>query len=550
MSDKPQTASKNDGAEIRCTLDRRELLLAGAGLGGTALLSGAPVPANAQAAAPVRLSVGDPSEYDFVNPTELDPAGPIDLKVTRKLKTIGRQLVELRNYEVKDKTGDELVGPTIRLRPGPLDTAIHLNINLINELDPEFQPPPSDVNTPHGFNTTNLHTHGLHVSPSDPQDNVLRKISPGESWSYAFEIPVDHQPGTFWYHAHKHGSTAVQVGNAMAGALIIEGDVDDVPEIRATKDKNTERIFVFQQIPYVIDTTRPGAPATVDGFPQSADFNDRNTTVNGVPNPTIRVRAGQVQRWRLIHAGIQETLELTLQRSDRSEVAPFYPIAIDGISLAQPDQADEPINPNDTLPTLGPGNRMDVLVKLEEGTYELLNGSPINLQTGETVSTQPLATIVVSADRDDMALPTRRSMAGLQRPKDLNRDISIGQTVVFAQKTDDQGNSCEFSSVDCKQFGEGDPRKLELGATEKWTVSAERGNVHPFHIHVNPFQVVQIGDESINPGVWWDTIIVTPGKPVTFLTHYEDFTGMTVLHCHNLKHEDTGMMQLVEIFET
>ena len=86
-----------------------------------------------------------------------------------------------------------------------------------------------------GLDTTNLHTHGLHVSPgmagdsSFNSDNVLLKLEPGQSARYRFDIDEvrTHQPGTFWYHPHVHGSTAVQVVNGMAGALIIEGEVPE-----------------------------------------------------------------------------------------------------------------------------------------------------------------------------------------------------------------------------------------------------------------------------------------------------------------------------------
>src|SRR5258708_39789220 len=76
---------------------------------------------------------------------------------------------------------------------------------------------------PHELYITNLHTHGLHVSPAGNSDNVFREIPPGASFQYTFTIPPDHPSGTFWYHPHKHGSVAYQMANGMAGALIVEG---------------------------------------------------------------------------------------------------------------------------------------------------------------------------------------------------------------------------------------------------------------------------------------------------------------------------------------
>ena len=87
--------------------------------------------------------------------------------------------------------------------------------------------PPKSV-----FNTTNLHTHGLHVSPKCNSDNVFVDIQPGCGFSFEFKIPKSHPAGTYWYHPHVHGSTAVQVSSGAEGALIIRGDFDQVPPVR------------------------------------------------------------------------------------------------------------------------------------------------------------------------------------------------------------------------------------------------------------------------------------------------------------------------------
>ena len=104
-----------------------------------------------------------------------------------------------------------------------------------------------DPNEPHGPDITNLHTHGLHVSPKDPADNVFLELGPGDApHDFIFKIDEHHPCGTFWYHAHKHGSVAFQLASGMAGALIVEGDMDNVKEIHEAED----RLFVIQQINY------------------------------------------------------------------------------------------------------------------------------------------------------------------------------------------------------------------------------------------------------------------------------------------------------------
>src|SRR5260370_904019 len=87
---------------------------------------------------------------------------------------------------------------------------------------------------------TNLHTHGLHVSPAGNADNIDVCIKPQQEFTFEYTVPADHPSGTFWYHPHRHGSVAYQLSNGLAGALIVEGsrrdgiaDLEDVPEIAA-----------------------------------------------------------------------------------------------------------------------------------------------------------------------------------------------------------------------------------------------------------------------------------------------------------------------------
>ena len=99
-----------------------------------------------------------------------------------------------------------------------------VTITLVNTLGSENPGTPVE-NTFHSPNTTNLHIHGLDVSPT--QDDVFATNSPGGSLAYTYNIPSDHPSGSFWYHPHFHGSGAIQVGGGMAGAFIVldkEGD--------------------------------------------------------------------------------------------------------------------------------------------------------------------------------------------------------------------------------------------------------------------------------------------------------------------------------------
>ena len=123
------------------------------------------------------------------------------------------------------------------------------------------------------FNTINMHTHGLHVSPAGNSDNVLLNIAPQTEFPYEYNLPADHPAGTFWYHAHRHGSTAVQVASGASGVLIVEGnrpyapptpldphpiaDIDTVLHDAGGKPL-VEQLFLLQQIAYACFQNLPG----------------------------------------------------------------------------------------------------------------------------------------------------------------------------------------------------------------------------------------------------------------------------------------------------
>lgn len=423
-----------------------------------------------------------------------------------------------------------LTGPTLRVRPGD-----RLRILLINALPPNDPKTCRDYhghNGEHCVNTTNLHTHGLHVSPTGNSDNVLLTIKPGESVQYQIDIPDDHPAGTFWYHAHKHGAVAAQLREGMAGALIIEGDIDAVPEISIA----TERLFVLQQlrIPY-----------------NGGDNAQLPTSINGQVNPLIEMQAGEVQRWRFVHAGINETLNVHIVKCASatdtkcaSLAQPIYQIAADGITIGNLHTPTDSLSgrtiPNTLL--LQPGYRADILLRLEAGNYALVKKSVDAKRGLLQVAELPqfLARIAVDKTRKDMDFPRDAILAGLApfAPIETVDNPGKPRKITFNENGD-------FNDINGELFEPGRiDQTLELNATEEWHLASKEG-AHPFHIHVNPFQVV--GGDPDNPGFWKDTIIVPDDRRITIRSRYDVFTGKFVLHCHILDHEDRGMMQLVEI---
>ncbi|BCU78463.1 redoxin domain-containing protein [Luteolibacter sp. LG18] len=515
---------------------------------------------DAKLPAPQRGSLARQTLNGYTDPEEIRSHHGVltaELVATYARNFIGNDPVYLRSYN------GHLVGPTLRAKPG--DT---LRITVKNNLPP--QPWQKDsMNTLHDFNTTNLHTHGLHVSPNGVSDNVLLEIDPGATQEYEIKIPKDHTCGTYWYHAHRHGSTAGNVASGMSGALIIEGDLDEVPEVKAAK----ERVMVLNQIPYIYKNTLDdgnGGTITFD-FPEGiieeklagyifgpGDWETlgRYTTVNGVQLPVIRMAPGQVERWRIVDSGQREQIDLQITTPDGTTPGiPFHEIAVDGLALGKSVQKD--------VINLLPGYRSDVLVKAPEkpGEYVLVDQATASGIDGQGEPLKYIARIVVEGTPASMKLPVDNQLAQFRLPTLKDAKIDSPQSAVYGILPTTGG---VIFTIDGKAFDMDQAKELSLGNTDEWTVSVKNGGTintgHPFHIHVNPFEVFSIMGpkdpndpkspqvEQLTGGpIWRDTIWVPNNGTVKFRTKYTDFVGTFVQHCHILDHEDQGMMQLVDI---
>jgi FtsP/CotA-like multicopper oxidase with cupredoxin domain len=512
----------------------------GLGVGTALLLPNLPghVPVASAAATHDHEAVGD-SEGSlnftpgapFVEP-EVRKSANGELNTTLRMhyayKDIGGYRLYMRTYE------GNAPGPTLRLKPGDV-----LRIKLINDMPPNRDPTPVDHSLPHQFNTTNLHSHGLHVSPSGISDNVMRMMEPGQSYDIEIAIPIDHIPGTNWYHPHAHGSADVQIASGAVGALIIEGDFTDVPEIAAAKERLlvlTEA--VFDEFGMVEDF------ATL--FPETAA---RFLAVNGVREPTITMRPGEVQRWRILHAGWQDDIFMEL------EGHALNAIARDGIPLSRmglrvPRKPDQPTDyPNAML--MAPGQRIDVLVQAgQPGSYAL---GAVPYDQGYASPTGPIARLVIEGDPLPMTLPAKLPTP----PEKLIGDEEItGSRVLKLSEMRINGPTERWRTfrftIDGKTF---DPdrvdQRVRLGAVEEWTIINDQPNDpedHVFHIHVNDMLLTKINGDALEEPIWLDTAIVPSNGSITFRSRFLDFTGKFMLHCHMMNHEDLGMMQVVEVY--
>jgi len=435
------------------------------------------------------------------------------LRLRYTYKDIGGYRLFVRSYE------GMIPGPTLRAQPGDV-----LRISLVNDLPPNRTPAPAYPDQPHLLNTTNLHTHGLHVSPSGTSDNVFRAMEPGGTYDIEIAIPRNHPAGTYWYHPHHHGSADVQIASGLAGALIIEGDFRAVPEIAAAR----ERVLVLGEAAF-------DSVGTIEDletlFPETSV---RFHTVNGQRAPTIIMRPGEIQRWRLVHAGYQDDINLGLAQHE------FRQIARDGIALGR---LGEPMR---SL-VLAPGQRYDVLVRAgEPGAYQL-RALPHN--EGYSVPTGIVAHLLVAGEPIVMNLPSSLPASPMRTIRDEEltgkRRLTFGAPPGVEQRTHWQ----EFTfPIDGRVF---DPNRVDqrinLGAIEEWTIVNLDSDDHVFHIHVNPFQLTHVNGAALAEPVWLDTAILEGKGSLTFRSRFVDFTGRYALHCHMMNHEELGMMQVVEV---
>lgn len=381
-----------------------------------------------------------------------------------------------------------------------------------------------DNQNPYGHES-NLHVHGLHVSPKSPGDNVFLNIPNGSSYQYRYPLPKDHVPGTFWYHPHRHPLVQGQVFGGQAGTIIVRGALDEVPGVGDVRD----RVMVFQ-------STQVNNQGRVIKSPSNSAPRRQLQLINGQLRPTIDIRPGETQRWRVLNSSSDKFLTIRLQGHA------MWQIANDGNPLAEPIRT--------TSQFIGPGERREILVragaKPGRFAFQSLNFVPVTKQPSYSAPTRTIATMVVAGD----PVTPRPIPQKLVEVEDL-REVPIARKrqIVLSEGFDPGPPPTPSFFINGKEFdADRIDETMRLNTVEEWTVRNVTDEWHTLHIHINPYQVIKINGKPVKPVLWDDNVTIGPnGGSVTWRSRYTDFTGKFVMHCHVLFHEDNGMMSAVQV---
>lgn len=482
------------------SLNRRQFLALSASNAGTVILSQC---SRGQSQPAPKAPLSLPKLHTSTN-------GLLDLELEASYRQVNLdgEKVDLLAYN------GQIPGPRLEVKPG--DT---VRIRFQNNLtDP-----------------TNIHYHGLHISPTGSADNVFRSIANGEKATYEFSIPKQHPGGLAYYHPHLHGYVADQVLGGLGGIFIVRGPLDEIPEIQAA-----EETFLFLK-DFVVEQRQPmmGRMAGREG-----DL----VTVNGQVTPSFSIQKGGLARLRLVNASNARFYRLALEKHS------MYLIATDGHPLSAPVEISELL--------LSPGERADVLVQggQEPGQYRFLNlpynrgrmgmmgggmmgrgrMGPGMMERSDQDSPQTLATFAYSGQVEPQPLPKQLiQVEKLPEPQTirqfaLDHGMVPGQGMVFLIN----GKSFDPQRIDTK---------VALNTLEDWEISNTGVMDHPFHLHTNPFQIIARNGQLEPYPTWKDTVLIPTGEKVRIRIPFEDFPGKTVYHCHILDHEELGMMGTIEM---
>lgn len=390
---------------------------------------------------------------------------------------------------------DQYIGPTLNVKPG--DT---IDLTVKNKLAEE----------------TNIHFHGLHVSPAGISDNVLRRFLPGKSYHVLVKIPHDHPNGLYWYHPHLHGTVNDQVFRGMAGLVSIRGGEAEVKSLKK---------FKRRQLALSLAEFTPDGSSLIN----PNDQNDMQTTtlVNRMTNQKINMRPGDVEMWQIANISNEGFIKVALDGHD------MWIVGQDGNPTRVAIKAKTIMIP--------PGSRFQVLVRAKSAGSYKLRQLP-SYEGFNSFPAQDLLTLNVAGDEQPFT-PIPKKI----RPfKDLsNAKVTTRRSWMLSFGPN---NAPKFEAlINGKMF---DPDRIDtvakINGVEEWTFTNQTTEDHPIHLHTNDFQVVAVNGKKRTPQAPIDNYILPRSGSITIRFQPRTYEGIAVFHCHILFHEDSGMMATIK----
>jgi len=458
--------------------------------------------ANVAAQQPVARDVGArKAEVAFVAPTVLQNISTLPRTVEVNL-TAEPARISLRPGVTTDvfAYNGRIPGPTLDIREGD-----HVIIHFTNKL-----PEP-----------TTVHWHGLHI-PANQDGSPFHPIKPGEKHDYVFTI-AKGTAGTYWYHPHPDMRSGYQVAKGLYGGIVIHAADDPLPR------SLTEKLIILAD-------NRINADGSVDwsnrhspqGIIDEENGREGNLLfVNGEIMPTIKIKPGEVQRWRIVNASASRIYRLALQGQTLLQVG------TDGGLFEHPSEEKEILLANsERVEFLVRGGKAGSVSLLETLPYDRYApqtrpadwNKPLPLLSLETTNDEPVAPVSIPATlRHIPVLDTTKATA--------HHEITLSQGLI-------NGKTMDMSRVDVH---------APLNAIEIWQIENVVGMDHPFHLHGFQFQVLDRNGVPEKDRRWKDTVNVPKHETVRFIVKYDDNPGLWMFHCHILDHEDHGMMGVLQV---
>lgn len=370
--------------------------------------------------------------------------------------------------------------------------------------------------------STTVHWHGMHL-PASQDGAPFDSVMPGHGRDYVFTV-ARGTAGTYWYHPHPDRRTGEQVAKGLFGTLIVRAPDDPIPS------SIPERLLILADNRFRPD----GSIDLPDPLSPQGRIDDENGRegpvlfVNGLIKPTISIRSGEVQFWRIVNAS----------------AARVYRLAIPGLTFLQVGTDgglfEKPVEKKEIL--LANSGRVEVLVRGtgRPGSRTTLQDLPYDRYPPQTRpkdwnETHDLLTLQYSTEPPVAPVPIPQSLRYVAPIDTTNvavrRVVTMGQGFINGKKMD--LNRVDFTG--------------HLNTTEIWQVENIVGMDHPFHLHGFQFQVLDRDGVPEPFPSWNDLVNVPKHSTMRFVVRFTDYAGKWMYHCHILNHEDDGMMGILEL---